>query len=1073
MAPSSDTSTAAVPRIDGDALPVAALVLHRDGEVRSANPLACSLFGLSAAQLAGVSIDRLLSPVSRVMLHTHVLPRLGEGGVVQGSILTVVHAAGSEVDVVVNAGVITPGDPQAIAMLLWPTPGDRSREERFLRMQRAADAAPVMLFEWVVDVQGRGRLPYASAGLLTLFGLTAESVRADDGPLLSRLHPDDRLRVRDELRAAAEASRSAFGRYRARLDAGDDWSWYGLRATSRRAPEGETIWHGTWADVTEQRRAEEAEKVNAAQAAAAEVRREHDEFLRLLVDMLPARVAYLDRHLTCRFANREFSEWFGPRADPVVGRSFGELVGDERERRVRPHIEGVLAGRPQIFDQDDPGADGQVHSRVVRFQPDLRGGGVQGFFVLSIDVSELKAAERRLRGLNEQLAAALDRAEAATRAKSSFLANMSHEIRTPMNAIIGLSYLLRRELHDPQQLDRLAKVEAAAQHLLQLINDILDLSKIEAGKLGLEDIEFDLDPVIAAAFDLVAQRATEKGLELVLDTGHLPARLRGDPTRLSQALVNLLSNAVKFTDRGWVRLRAVVLSDGPEHILVRFEVEDTGRGVSAAQIGRLFLPFEQGDLSVTREHGGTGLGLALTRRLAQLMGGEAGATGQPGRGSTFWFSAAFGRVVDTPRPTPPAEWQGLRVLLVDDLPVAAAPVEDGLRRAGLQVDTETDATKAITLVVARQRGGEPFDLLLVDWRMAPHDGIAVLTELRRQLGTSMPPSILLAVADEPAMWQAAHEIGCQVVLVKPITASALQAALVRVLGSRTAPPAHADGKGAVDLEAALRRGHAGQRILLAEDNPINQFVACELLRTVGLQVETAEDGDQAIEQACSRPFDLVLMDVQMPRRDGLSAASVIRAQMGPDLPIIAMTANAFAEDRAQSVAVGMNDHLSKPVDPDALYATLLRWLPSRERAAASRDAGAADAHAVPLVQRLAAVPGLDVAAALRHMADSETVLARTLRRFAEAYAGGLPDLRVVDTAAGRARAAALSHSLRGACAAVGATALAAQAGRLEQLLGHPGPGVADLADAQALALEIDAALRGLAAALAEALAAPV
>lgn len=260
MAASSGTSAAAAPRIDGDSLPVAALVVHGDGTVQSANPLACGLFGLSAGQLAGLSIDRLLSPVSRMALHTHVLPRLSEGGLVQGSILSVVNTSGAEVDVVVNASVIAPGDPPAIAMLLLPTPGDRQREERFLRMQRAADAAPAMLFEWVVDAQGRGRLPYASAGLLTLFGLTAESVREDDGPLIARLHPDDGVRVRDELRLAAEASRPAFGRYRARLDAGDDWSWYGLRATSRRAPGGETVWHGTWADVTEQRRAEEAER---------------------------------------------------------------------------------------------------------------------------------------------------------------------------------------------------------------------------------------------------------------------------------------------------------------------------------------------------------------------------------------------------------------------------------------------------------------------------------------------------------------------------------------------------------------------------------------------------------------------------------------------------------------------------------------------------------------------------------------------------------------------------------------------------------------------------------------------
>jgi len=381
------------------------------------------------------------------------------------------------------------------------------------------------------------------------------------------------------------------------------------------------------------------------------------------------------------------------------------------------------------------------------------------------------------------------RSDAANRAKSEFLANMSHEIRTPLNAVIGLTYVMKRDARDPTQQDRLSKVDSAAKHLLQVISDILDLSKIEAGKMVLEDTVFELDDLVSRAIEIVAVPAREKGLALTVDTAALPRHLHGDPTRLSQALLNLLSNAVKFTADGSVRLHGHVVRSEGDRVLLRFEVEDTGEGIAPERQAELFKAFEQGDNSTTRRHGGTGLGLALTRHLARMMGGEVGLASAPGQGSRFWFSA----------------WLGS----------ASAPA------------------------------------------------------------TAPQPTIPAPLID----------------MTGPAT---------------TAPPP--------------------RRILLVEDNPINAEVASTLLTGLGLHVAHASDGAQAVAMVDATAYDLILMDVQMPVMDGLAATRAIRARHGTTLPIIAMTANAFDEDRNACLAAGMDDHIGKPIDVRLLQATLRHWL---------------------------------------------------------------------------------------------------------------------------------------------------
>ena len=629
----------------------------------------------------------------------------------------------------------------------------------------------------------------------------------------------------------------------------------------------------------------------------------------------------------------------------------------------------------------------------------------------------------------QQLADARLFAESGARSKADFLANMSHEIRTPINAVIGITHLMKRDSHDALQRDRLDKVDGAAKHLLQVLNDILDLSKIDAGKMTLETIDFSLDSLTKSALDMVAARAQEKGLELVLDTDHLPDRLRGDPTRLLQAIINLLSNAVKFTEQGWVRLQVQLLTDEGARLQLRFDVTDTGEGISQELQARLFDAFEQADASTTRRHGGTGLGLALTRHFARMMGGEAGVSSTLGVGSTFWFTAWLTPGTASHAAVTTQSMQGQRVLLVDDLPEALAPLEDRLKIFGMHVDAVDSGAAALRQVRSEMNLGKPYDVLLIDWRMTPMDGLQTLQALRQLLGAEMPASILVTAFDEPDLRQLARLAGFDTVLLKPITASGLHDALAQLL-CESAEVKPARPMSSSEHESALLKLHSGQRVLLVEDNPINQEVAGELLRGVGLLVEMAQDGAQAVALALNRRPDLILMDMQMPVMDGLAATRAIREKAGPDIAIVAMTANAFGEDRMACLKAGMNDHVAKPVDPATLYATLLRWLPQRaapdrrlELVAAQNTVDEASGG-TPLIARLATIRGMDVAAGLHNVGNQTSILERMLRQLTLTYGAGVPQLEHTHSAQEKAQCKEASHSLRGACETLGAVEIA-------------------------------------------------
>ena len=908
------------------------------GVVNSWNPAAESIFGYSASHAIGRALGDLIVPPELQQEEVSILERIARGERIPHFVTTRQRADGSRIDVSITVSPVQDAARRVVgaASIVRDISDQKQAEARILelnaslesqvqartleletarrRLRSVLDAVPSMIGYWDKHLINQ----VANHAYANWFGIDPTQLPGQH--IAQLLGPD--LYAANQARIAAALRGEAQTFERSIRVPGSQQQRHALTHYLPDWVKGEV--QGFYAivhdisEITEQRQ---------------QLQRD-ERFLHSLLDIVPGMILYCTPDLRCAFANAAFKSWLGLGLAELQGQSMRELLGEERYAWYRPFVERVLLGEPQQLERQLEHADGHSSQVWVHFIPDLDDTSVRGFFVLVTDVSALKQAQLRLQELNLDLLERSEQAQSASQAKSEFLANMSHEIRTPMNAILGMCYLLQRQPLEQGVLQMVRKIEMSGQNLLAIINDILDFSKIEAHRLDIESMPFRLDDVLDQLATMMATTVGNKPVEVLVGAAPAAARfLKGDALRLGQVLSNLASNAIKFTPEGEVLVSVAQVEASPSQrpgwIQLEFSVRDSGIGIAADKLACIFHAFSQADSSTTRRFGGTGLGLTISRQLAELMGGSIAVHSEPGRGSTFTVRLPFELSEGTDSSLPAMVHQ--RVLIADDHAVAREVMCITAQSLGWFADTADSASQALSLI-QEHRAQLAYDVILLDWRMPEVDGLEAALQIREQqrsqhsdkaaASPDAPIIIMVTAFDRDLLKEQPDSQNIDAILTKPVTASGLYNAVLEaksrrgVLLTSQAPETQ-------------KRRLQGLRILLADDSEINRDVARDILRGEGASVTEAVDGLDALTQLLGQPdsVDLVLMDVQMPVLDGYAATEKIRA--APQLhglKVIALTAGAFSQQRQAALDAGMDAFVAKPFNVDELVGKIQQLL---------------------------------------------------------------------------------------------------------------------------------------------------
>jgi PAS domain S-box-containing protein len=790
-------------------------------------------------------------------------------------------------------------------------------------------------------------------------------------------------------------------------------------------------------DVTEHRLAEE-------------VLVEQRALLEALMDNTPDHIYFKDVDSRFTLISKTTAESFGLH-DPseAVGKTDLDFFTEEHARPAfEDEQEIIRTGKPIVdLEERETRLDGrETWASTTKLPRRDRAGNIVGTFGISRDITARKQAEKELRDATTALQAAMSQAvelaaaaDMANAAKSEFLANMSHEIRTPMNGVIGMIGLLLDTELDEDQRHYAETVRQSGESLLDLINDILDFSKIEAGGVELEMLDFDLRALLDDFAAMPALRAHEKGLEFICAVApDVPAHLSGDPGRLRQVLLNLAGNALKFTHQGEIAVRVALVAETDTDVVVLFSVKDTGIGIAPEKQARMFEKFTQADASTTRRYGGTGLGLAISKRLVELMGGEIGLVSDEGRGSEFWFTIRLAKQAEAEHPAmPPAQLSGAHILVIDDNATNREVLSAQLRAWGARPEVVADGPTGLLALAEARDAGDPYAAAILDMQMPGMDGAAVARAIKADDTLKDTRLVLLTSLGQRGDAREMEEIGFSAYLMKPARQSDLFDSLSTVLAGA---PVSRPTRRIVTRHAVREMRRGAIRILLAEDNVTNQQVALGILKKLGLRADAVGDGSEAIRALETIPYDLVLMDVQMPLMDGLEATRLVRdprsAVLHRGIPIIAMTAHAMQGDRERCLEAGMDDYVTKPISPVALAEALDRWLPREDlvpvalTSAVQAPTGPVASAPVPAAGSEA--PVFDSAGMMDRLMGDQELARIVMDGFLEDAPRLIGALRSALDLADVAATIRGAHTIRGASATVGGEALRAVASEMEK-----------------------------------------